>query len=350
MPRGRAAGRPRMKMHSNNRRRSRAIAGKRAVKGGTRLDIVDAWFGFCHERVPGKGEDSWCHAFNERAGLIGVFDGCGGLGAACYEKAGGHTGAYLASRTSAEATLEWFEGYCEGEPGDVEHLKERLSAALSACAEAVGAGASGLMGSMVRRLPTTAALWRFEKGPDGRLEALCAFAGDSRAYLLDDRGLTQVSVDDIAGEDAMSNLCNDAAMSNVISADGRFTLGEARVRPVGPCVLLCATDGCFGYLKSPMEFEHLLLSTLEASKSIDAWQEKLERVLDEIAGDDQSLAAVVIGYGSFAGLRRAMKPRLEALETMVAGFGDSYEARLAAWEREKAAYYRLAGGGAPKKK
>ena len=42
-PRGRAAGRPRMKMHSNNRRRSRAIAGKRAVKGGTRLDIVDAW-------------------------------------------------------------------------------------------------------------------------------------------------------------------------------------------------------------------------------------------------------------------------------------------------------------------
>ena len=96
-------------MHSTNRRRSRAIAGKRALKGGTRLDIVDAWFGFCHERVPGKGEDSWCHAFNERAGLIGVFDGCGGLGSRAYPSLSGRTGAYVASRTASGAVYDWFE-------------------------------------------------------------------------------------------------------------------------------------------------------------------------------------------------------------------------------------------------
>jgi len=310
------------------------------------LDAVDAWFGFCRDRVPGKGEDSWCHALNERAGLIGVFDGCGGLGAASYAVAGGHTGAFLASRAAAAATLDWFERYCAGGPGDTESLKERVLSALSTCAGAVRAGAGGVRGSMVRQLPTTAALWRFESGAQG-LEAVCGFAGDSRAYLLDARGLAQVSADDIASEDAMSNLYHDGAMNNVLSADGRFSIGTAQISLKGPCVLLCATDGCFGYLKSPMEFEHLLLSTLAASGCVDAWQEKLERALDEIAGDDQSLAAVIIGYGSFAALRKAMAPRLAALEAMIARFADSYEARLAAWEQEKPSYYRLAKGGIP---
>ena len=309
----------------------------------TLLEIVDAQFGFCHERIPGKGEDSWCYSLNERACLLGVFDGCGGLGAATYEKLGSHTGAFLASRASAAGAMAWFDAYCDGGLRDSQALKRHLQSALSVCVDTADAPPSALKGSMVRLMPTTLALWLVEREAKG-LTATSYSAGDSRTYLLDALGLAQVSVDDIANEDAMSNLYHDAAMTNVVSADGHYTIAAARHRLSVPCVLISATDGCFGYFRSPMEFEYLLLDTLHRSNSIDGWSDALEAIIGETAGDDQTLAAVVIGYGSHEQLKRAMLPRWRALEAMVASFGDSFDARQAAWEQYSSAYYRLAKG------
>ena len=45
------------------------------------LDIIDQFFVVHGEKIEQKGEDSFLISVNERAGLAGVFDGCGGSGA-----------------------------------------------------------------------------------------------------------------------------------------------------------------------------------------------------------------------------------------------------------------------------
>lgn len=63
------------------------------------------------EMIEGKGEDSYSYRCKEKKGFIGVFDGCGGIGGKRYERFDYHTGAYLASRGVALATLEWWSQY-----------------------------------------------------------------------------------------------------------------------------------------------------------------------------------------------------------------------------------------------
>jgi len=51
------------------------------------------------EKLAGLGEDSFSYSFvGQEAGYISVFDGCGGMGARKYPKAGNKTGARVASK------------------------------------------------------------------------------------------------------------------------------------------------------------------------------------------------------------------------------------------------------------
>ncbi len=315
----------------------------------TFLDFLDVRFGFSAEKIPGKGEDSWCHSFHENAGIMGVFDGCGGLGAASYSRISGKTGAYLASRAAAKAVMDWFSRSSETGNFDPEALHGNLMESLEVCVRAAGTVQSKFRGSMVRLMPSTCSVWLME--PEGeKLKVTSINAGDSRNYILCDRGLYQISVDDLHGEDAMSNLYNDGAMTNVISADGNFTLGVECLSldaAGSPCILLSATDGCFGYLRSPMEFEFLLLDTLMHASSVDMWQASLMEVIGTIAGDDQSLAAAAFGFGTFENMQRILAPRHRALQEMLSPLGDSTEKRWELWEIYKHNYYRLTEGGAP---
>lgn len=315
----------------------------------TFLDFLDVQFGFSCEKIPHKGEDSWCHSFHENAGMLGVFDGCGGLGAAVYSRISGKTGAYLASRAASKAAMDWFSRGSETGVYRPEALQQSLMDCLGVCVRAANTVGSKFRGSMVRLMPSTCSVWLIE--PEGELlRATSINAGDSRNYILCDRGLFQISVDDLHGEDAMSNLYNDGAMTNVISADGNFTLGvECLDLDAGrsPCILISATDGCFGYLRSPMEFEFLLLDTLMHAESVDSWQASLQEVIGAIAGDDQSFAAAAFGFGTFQAMQQTLAPRHRTLQTMLSPLGDSTEKRWEVWETYKHNYYRLTEGGAP---
>ena len=312
----------------------------------TLLDCLDFTFGFCQEKRIGKGEDSWCYSFNEQAGLLGVFDGCGGSGAKTYQRLQSHTGAFLASRTVANAVMRWFEHACEGKEQAAAALEMQISKSLDTCSVQAGQEETRLRNKLRLEFPTTAAVWVV--GMEGAcINATSISAGDSRTYLLDERGLMQVSVDDLRGEDAMSDLYNSAPMTNVISAKRPVKLNYSAYTLTRPGILLAATDGCFGYLRSPMEFEYLLLNTLMQSKSVHQWHQSLSHEIEGIAGDDQTMAAAAFSYGSFSGMQQALLPRYHALQRIVQGFDDELQCRNQCWESYKAGYYRLAKGGAP---
>ena len=56
-------------------------------------------------------------------------------------------------------------------------------------------------------------------------------------------------------------------MSNALSAD-TIHINYRRVELQSPFLVVCATDGCFGYIRTPMHFEYLVLSHLLEARSL----------------------------------------------------------------------------------
>jgi hypothetical protein len=106
----------------------------------------------------------------------------------------------------------------------------------------------------------------------------------------------QLTTDDLrSGGDAMRNLTDDSVMANCISADTEFLINHRQVELRAPFLLLCATDGCFAYVRSPMHFEHLLLSALEDARDAESWRRALEAAITAVTGDDAALALLGLG-------------------------------------------------------
>jgi serine/threonine protein phosphatase PrpC len=263
-------------------------------------------FKFCTAKVAGEGEDADpILRVGPDLGLLGVFDGMGGAGGRVYDTPDGrHTGAYIASRFARNVVerlmLELIkpEWNLDG-PATAAELHRVLASSLAARLAELKAPETALRSKLVKALPTTMALAVLQRtDPAASLYACHLFwAGDSRAYVVDPAaGVMQLTTDDLrSGGDAMRNLTDDSVMSNCISADSEFHINHRKVELQAPFLLLCATDGCFAYVRSPMHFEHLLLSSLRGARDLGAWQQALESAVTEITGDDAALALLGLG-------------------------------------------------------
>lgn len=299
------------------------------------LDVLDAIFVVSSEACEGKGEDSYCCSCAESIAMAGVFDGCGGLGSRQYDHYEGHTGAYMASRLASGAVYDWFlknsrmirlnllnDRVADGRDsvvadeeeagGMVLDLRNRIEDALS-LGEKIGGNALKLRGSMVRDFPTTAAISLAACHQD-EIRISVMWAGDSRVYLLGKEGLMPLSRDDTDGEDAFEDLRNDPVQTNVLSSDGRFVLHSRSISLTEPVVVITATDGYFGYWYTPMEFEYFLLDTLDKAACLDEWKMLLREKIQEVAGDDATLAAMAFHFGTFDRLKTYYKGRLRMIE------------------------------------
>ena len=168
---------------------------------------------------------------------------------------------------------------------------------------------------MVRDFPTTAAA-ALVRNTLGGTELQVFWAGDSRVYLLDRSGLAQLTRDDVHGKNAMSNLRSDGALTNVVAADQPFTLHTGktlRFEEDEPYMVLAATDGCFGYLPTPMDFEDMVLSCLLQARTPAGFRQKLEESISETAGDDYTLAFMSFGYGDFRTMQDSVRERAKRL-------------------------------------
>lgn len=296
------------------------------------------------EKVERNGEDGYYYGVRDTACVMGVFDGGASLDTPRYERWQGKTGAYLSARALAGAARDWFvagEGMLEADEA-ASRLKGCLLHYLRVCKTACGAG-SAVREARAEELPAVCALVTYRAAEDG-WEALSLWAGDARCYLLDARGLHQLSTDDVREADAMERLISGTAPTNAVNATGEFAL-HAHALPVQePCVLLVATPGCFDALQTPMEFEYLLLRTLVGAESPIDWEDRLREAMASVATDDVTLCGLSVGYGSFAALKEAFRPRMQELyEGCVRGIAAKpVDEKWALWEHYKEGYYELA--------
>lgn len=274
---------------------------------------LDFIMSFCVDKVPGYGEDSFCYSFCDDAGLLGVFDGCGGAGAKTHAKYSGRTEAYIASRLCAGAFYDSFYAVFPNKKGVQQLVDEVFTPCITQRLEKYSPpqnqGAIKISGSGIRTLPTTAAVALVR---DGAVSAL--WAGDSRVYVLDGKGLAQLTADHTSEPDPMITLYEDGILRNVVCADKPVQLSVKTVQPEAPFMVITATDGCFGYMSTPMEFEATLLRTLLEADCVDQWEKQLTAAISAVAGDDHTLCLAAYGYGSFEKLQNSFRARYEYLQ------------------------------------
>ena len=299
-------------------------------------------FAFNLAKIPDQGEDSDPIVRDgPDLGLVGVFDGMGGAGGTVYETPSGtRTGAYLASRVARDVVerrmLDLLEPdwHLNGEAA-AEDLQRSVRQALEERLAELKAPASRLRSKLLRALPTTMAVTALQRTARGgsTWAGHTFWAGDSRAYVLTAAGVAQLSTDDLRDPgDALTNLRRDSVVSNAMSADTDFHVSYRRVDLQAPFLLVCATDGCFGYLPTPMHFEHLLLRGLMGARSPQAWSSSLQTAISAVTGDDAAMAVMGVGT-DLKGFQSLLAPRLAELERTFIAPLDGLRRRVAEAER-----------------
>jgi len=102
-------------------------------------------------------------------------------------------------------------------------------------------------------------------------------------------------------------------VSNAMSADTDFVVHHRMVELTAPYIVVGVTDGCFGYVRSPMHFERLMLSTLREASTAADWSAALQREITAITGDDAAMALLGVGadYDGFRELFAARSAQLD---------------------------------------
>lgn len=242
---------------------------------------------------------------------VGVFDGMGGAGAAtCKSDLGeNRTKAYVASRIVADAMHVYLDTHLGTDDVSEEDMKVVIQKRLKKEQESFPPETKSILRSkLVRDYPTTMAMVTIrDKGKIWQVDSY--WAGDSHCYLWTKDGFFQISKDDLEdNNDPLENLHNDSPISNCICVDRDFTIHQNPIElKKEPVIILCATDGCFGYYQTPMHFEYVLKSCLQRAKNEKEWEQMIIDEVSKVTGDDCSLSLIAKGYSSFDELKKSMK-------------------------------------------
>jgi hypothetical protein len=269
----------------------------------------------------------------------------GGAGGTVYETPEGpRTGAYLASRLARDVVEERMLALLDPEwnldgPAAARDLQRSVKRALADALGGLNAPKSGLRSRLLRALPTTMALMALQRREPrkGRWAGHVFWSGDSRVYVFDPAtGAHQLTRDDLrdAG-DALVNLRQDSVVSNAMSADTDFAVHHHKVELTAPFLAVAATDGCFGYVRTPIHFEHLVLAALQESTDTGSWSQILQQRIAAVTGDDAAMAVLGVG-ADHEEFRRLFAGRTAELEQRCVVPLDELEAEVGRAEQAAA--------------
>ena len=286
-------------------------------------------FSFNLEKVHGQGEDAEpIHSFPavSQLGHCWVFDGLGGAGSKRYVVNGEEIkGARLASRFARDVVDEYLKAASLRSSLPLDDDQSKLTSLLQnrIRARADVLETSRIKGKLMRRLPTTVAGMAVSTSGTELVGCEVVWAGDSRCYSLDPtHGLRQLTLDDSDGDaDALFQLLHDPKITNCINADESFHLSRRVFAFNSPVALFAATDGCFGYLPSPVHFEKMLLDTMSRAATDEEWKKELCIYLNRVSGDDASMALVACGWCRFSDLKNSFCGRRKELASKTGKMG-----------------------------
>jgi hypothetical protein len=95
----------------------------------------------------------------------------------------------------------------------------------------------------------------------------------------------------------------------VVTGSSWWTWPKVKLRRNVPSVL----GGRFGYVRTPIHFEHLVLAALQESTDTGSWSKILQRRIAAIAGDDAAMAVLGVG-ADHDEFRRLFAPRTAEIE------------------------------------
>jgi serine/threonine protein phosphatase PrpC len=253
--------------------------------------------------------------------FISVCDGMGGAGSSIYNCEGrNRTGAYLSSRIVNQSAKSFFQNIIEDDSFEINlnsngDLKKRFINDLqNELLKHKKDSESKLKSKLLKQLPTTFS-GLFIKQQNEQLIIDSIWVGDSRNFIYTKaNGLQQLTKDDLKQEiDPYENLTKDSPLNNIISAEGDFQIRHRNFIVKTPCFFFTATDGCFSYFNTPMQFEFALCESISNANSIDDFKNNFEERVRQIAGDDFSMSFVAFGYNSFKEIKEDVDENLNGL-------------------------------------
>lgn len=192
---------------------------------------------------------------------------------------------------------------------DRTRLEEAVSLFLYQGMQAAAEAAQLRYESMIQGLSLLATTFcgALVRQKEGRVETVYFVCGDSQAYLLSGDGLALTCGSHAAG---MSSYLNSGfrEKAHVSCMLRSFEM---------PCLLFCATDGCFDarcFRQSPLAFELFLLDQIGAAEDMAALRENLYSFFEVYGRHDDSSSMAAVLYGTdYAGLQEMARQRRDAL-------------------------------------
>lgn len=271
-----------------------------------------------------KGEDALTYNFQRNdLHTLAVFDGCGGAGSWKYPEFDNATGAFISAQIISRIYARWFSSLSADETKSAENLAVAFHDESFKILTQLKSNVSpmGVAGTLVKSFPCTASIAIIGKHPemDDSLYLTALNCGDSRVYYLTPgSGLVQLTTDDSRGHpDPLKSLRVSAALSEMLNADKPYTIKSRKLLIHIPFAVITASDGVFGYVRSPMDFEWMVLECLITTDSFVGFENAFKEKIVEITGDDSTCLIAFYGWESFEDIKKDFKQRYETIRSLV---------------------------------